>query len=202
MARKAFRTIKIEGISSKNLNNTLKKILKKEKSVLVYFQEDGDLRKRLITKEGMCTVAYKGQNYKKWSRFRTSCFFDESIQENLKSKYERKMLATLKKKYEKRMTDNETSYIDCGADGSISRYANFNRRTDSYTYVGSRWQWNPPRLSSKKMVEKYGDAYSLNKTLEAMKEHDDDCYIQCLEIAYGKGFKKRLKVINKDFRLN
>jgi len=202
MARKAFRTIKIEGISSKNLNSTLKKILKKEKSVIVYFQEDGDLRKRLITKEGMCTVAYKGQNYRKWSRFGTSCFFEEYIQENLKSKYERKMLAEFKKKFESRMTDSESNYIDGGTSGSISRYGNWDRRTDRYTYVGSRWQWNPPRLSSKKIIEKYGNVYSLKKTLDAMKEHDDDCYVQCLEIGYGKGFKKRLKVINKDFRLN
>lgn len=189
MARKAFRTIKIEGISSKTVNTAIKKLLQKEKQVLVYFEECGDLRKRLITKEGLCTVAYKGEHYNKWSSFRSSCFFDDITRDNIKRVYGKEMVAFWIKRLGKRLQNSDKTYY------SHKEFGNFNK------YDG-KWNWYPAYMTLPKMVEKYPKAISLDKTLKAMKEHDEDDSIKCLQIAYGKGFKKRLDVITPRTKLN
>ena len=68
---------KVEAIKVRYFKSQLKKIVKRHKKALVIFKDcDGDLRKRLITDNGSCTVSYKGSAYRKWSGFTESCFME------------------------------------------------------------------------------------------------------------------------------
>lgn len=40
------------------------------------FQDEPDMRRRLITKNGNCQVSYKSSGYKRWSGYSESCFMD------------------------------------------------------------------------------------------------------------------------------
>jgi hypothetical protein len=72
---------KVDAIAQASFRAELRKLVKKHNKVVVIFKDyDSGLRKRLITSEGSCVVSYKGQGYRKWTRYQKSCFMDYANQ--------------------------------------------------------------------------------------------------------------------------
>lgn len=69
--------IKVEAIRPRNFKSEIKKLAEKYGKVAIIFSGDDSFRKRLILKDGHCTVAYNRGRGHRWSRYDTSCFFDD-----------------------------------------------------------------------------------------------------------------------------
>ena len=127
---------KIEAVALKSFDKVVKRLVKRYGKVQVVFAERGyerNLRRRVIDKNGICTVSYKGNGYRKWSGFQKSCFFEDY--------------------------------------------------TNPYEY-----SWDHGHRDLKKVKP------TLNKTIKAMLEHDEDDGIVPTVIKYGKGLKKEIVV--------
>jgi hypothetical protein len=130
---------KVDAIEPSSFKTELRKLVKKHDKVVVIFRDyDAGFRKRLISSDGSCVVSYKGQGYRKWTRYQKSCFMDYAHQ--TERKYDRW--------------------------GNISII--LNRKAKA----------------------------TLNKTIREMLEHDDGDDISPLEIRYGRGFKKKLYIVD------
>jgi hypothetical protein len=69
--------VKVEAIRPRNFKSEIKKLAKKYGKVAIIFGGGDSFRKRIIEKDGKCTVAYNYGRGHRWSRFETSCFFDD-----------------------------------------------------------------------------------------------------------------------------
>lgn len=68
---------KVQAIARRSFKAELKKLIKKYEKVTVIFSDcDSGYRKRLIESDGSCFVSYRGNGYRKWSRYQQSCFMD------------------------------------------------------------------------------------------------------------------------------
>lgn len=73
--------------------NLINKLVKKHGRVRVVFQTWcrfnksflNDFRRRVISSDGKCKVAYMTNGYKKYSGYSTSCFYDSSEKKDLKT---------------------------------------------------------------------------------------------------------------------
>jgi hypothetical protein len=73
----------------KKIDKVIKELIERHNRVKIVFANaehdghggvmiSGDMRKRVITKNGKCEVSYKSEGYKNWSGYSQSCFTQET----------------------------------------------------------------------------------------------------------------------------
>ena len=73
--------IKVEAIKQRYFKSEIKKLAEKYGKIAIIFNGDGSFRKRIILKDGHCTVSYNRGRGHRWSHYDTSCFFDDYQQD-------------------------------------------------------------------------------------------------------------------------
>jgi hypothetical protein len=69
-----MRKVKVEAIRARSFKSEVIKLTKKYGKVVIMFNDGNGHRRRLLEKNGTCTVSYKNSGYRRWSKYDTCCF--------------------------------------------------------------------------------------------------------------------------------